>query len=419
MADPSSAELKSLVARQQEELKTLNDVARLLRSTIDPQEIIRKLASYLQQTFPIAVCGILLIEQRKLHLIRFAPISQMDMTNTTRQILKSASEKVKRDLKEEEIALVLEDQFGASGTGPVGYLRSHVSVPLTFDGQVIGFLSVLSGQADALSREDVHGLEIIADQLRAALRNALLVEKLKSADQMKNELLSIFSHELRIPLTVIREGVSLLTDEALGSVNDEQKKFLGTVIQNVSRLQQLLDKVVTATEAITGNLRCAVTTAELNKVFEEVGSAFRSAAQAKGVTLDLPGGSPALRWVTDPERLKQALGYLAENAIQATPSGGRVTVSASANQTALELQVADTGGGIPAEELPRLFELFRAIGGIHERKTGGLGLGLFITKALTEALGGTIHVESTPGQGTRVSIRLPQRSPELPTSQKP
>ncbi len=408
MTELTPGELKYLVARQREEIKTINDVGRLLRSTTDPHEIVRLVASYLKQTFPIALCGILMVDRNQLHMVRFAPIAQVDMTAAIRQLLNSAREKLQQNVREEAITPVIEDQFGQAGQ-TIGTLRSHVTIPLSFNGQAVGLLGVFSGQADALGKEDAHAIEIVADQLRAALHNALLVDKLRQADRLKNDLLAIISHELRIPLTVIREGVNLLQEEALGPTNPEQKEFLGTVYQNVERLQQLLDKVLAATQVVTGGIPFRFASVEMGPLLDQTAAAFRPVAESKKVTLELVRPVQSLRWTVDAERLKQAFGHLIENGIQATPPEGRVTVSCSVTSAGmLEIQVNDTGTGIPAEEIPRLFEQFRSIGGIHERKTGGLGLGLFITKALIDAHQGTVRVESQVGRGTRVSVQLPK-----------
>lgn len=412
MAELSPAELKYLVARQREELKTIGDVGKILRLTGDSHGMIRSVATYLRQAFPIALCGILLVEPRKLHLVRFAPISQADMKNLTQQIVRDTNEKTKLSLKEGDVLLQVDDD--PSGTGawaqaPMGFLRSHVSVPLAFEGQVVGVLSVFSRQNDSMTQEDIHTLETVADQLRAALRNTLLVEKLRLADQLKNDLLAIISHELRIPLTVIQEGVGLLSDGSLGAINADQQDFLKTVNQNVDRLRLLLDKVLVATQALTGNLKCTFAPMEVEMLLAEVEKSHRPIAEAKQVKLEFDKPASKTAWAMDAAKLSMGLGELIENAIQAARAEGKVSVHFTKHGHAIEFQIVDTGPGIPEKDLPHLFESFHSIGGIHDRKTGGLGLGLFIAKALVDAHGGTLRVESKLQEGTRMIIELPQR----------
>ncbi|MCM8812140.1 MAG: GAF domain-containing sensor histidine kinase [Candidatus Omnitrophica bacterium] len=415
MPDVTPAELKSQIALLKEEIKTVNEIGRLLRATLQTRQMIRHVASYLKQTFPIALCGIFLAEPRKLFLTRFAPISQVDMTNISRQILRTASEKTQKHFDEDSVAVMTEDDFGTTGSGPIGSIRSHLSFPMTIGGTTGGILSIFSAQQNIFNEQDIHAIQTVVDQLQAALRNALLVERLQEADRSKNELLSIISHELRIPLTVIREGVSLLSEGALGPVNAEQTEFLGTVSQNVDRLHHLLDKVLLATQVITGKLAFSFETVDIDQLLSETEIAQRPAADGKGVRLEKGQIPHGLTWKADKRHLQQGLVYLIENAVQATDSGGKVSISAAADDNELEIRITDTGKGIPHEALPSLFDSFRSIGGIHERKTGGLGLGLFITKALVEGHGGTIAVQSEAGNGTSFKIRLPQN----PGPQKP
>ena len=117
-----------------------------------------------------------------------------------------------------------------------------------------------------------------------------------------------------------------------------------------------------------------------------------------------------LFWHVDPQHLAIAISQIVENAIQATPEDGLVTLRLSITTEQAEIQVLDTGGGIPKEALSTLFDRFKSLGEIHERKMGGLGLGLFIARSLIEGHGGTIIPESTMGEGTLMTIRLPKRT---------
>ncbi|MBI3011068.1 MAG: GAF domain-containing protein [Candidatus Omnitrophica bacterium] len=412
MAEPRPAELKYLVERQREELKTLNEVGRLLSSTTAPQEIARLVASYLRQTFPLALCGVLGVEQRKLLVIQFAKIAQVDIAAAVREICQRASEHLQRPLSEEDLARTFEDQSPGAGQwalAPIGYLRSNHFAPLRFNGQVTGLLSVFSGKAEAFTKEDRHVIDIVADQLGAALRNAFLLDELKRAGQLKNDLLMIISHELRTPLTSIQEGVHLIVEGAVGPTTAEQQDLLKTVGEETDRLGRLVEKVLLATQLVTGELQWTFGDVNVDTLVKELESTVRPLAQARGVRLEVSGVAPTLTCVGDGKRLKQALGNLVENAIQATRAEGQVRVTCSATPAGLDFQVTDTGAGIPPEDLPKLFERFHFTGGVDDRKTGGLGLGLFITNAIIEAHRGTTRLESQVGQGTRVSVRLPQK----------
>ena len=113
-----------------------------------------------------------------------------------------------------------------------------------------------------------------------------------------------------------------------------------------------------------------------------------------------------------------AISQILENAIQATPADGLVTVKLAAAQTAVEIHIADTGSGIAKELIPTLFQRFQSVGDINNRKMGGLGLGLFIAKSLVDGHGGSIGVESEPGEGTRMTLRFPKEPQRVEAGKK-
>jgi signal transduction histidine kinase len=409
MPEPSRAEFKYLIERQREEIKTITEVGRLLSSTTDPQEVIRLICSYLRQTFPLALCAVLVLPQRKLHIVRFAKIAQVDFEVAVREIWAKAQDRLRRELNDQEFSRTIEEAGGGQWSqASIGYLRSNYSTPLLFDGQLMGLLIAFSGKTDAFTKEDEHVIDIVADQLRAALRNAFLLDELRQANQLKNELLMVISHELRIPLTSIHEGVNLILDGSLGEINAEQKDFLGTVTDNTSRLERLVDKVMVASQIVSGGLSCVIKETDLTAALKPALDSFQAMAQAKGARLELQGLDRPVTCQADPKRIKQAVSEVLENAVQAISGEGRANLACSETQDHVQLLLTDTGPGIPPEELPKLFGQFRFVGGVDDRKTGGLGLGLFIAKAILDLHKGTIQLDSQPGAGVTVTIRVPK-----------
>ncbi len=416
MADPSRAELKYFVERQREEIRALNEVGKLLSSTINPHEIIRMTASYLNRTFPAALCGILFLPERKLHLIPFAPIAQVETASAVRKIREAAGELLNRPITEEDS--VCEETTSAALMQPTTSLRSHLFSPITDKGQAVGILSLFSGAAEAFTKEDQHSVGIIAEQFGAALRNAFLVEELRRADELKNQLLSIVSHELSTPLTAIKEGVSLVLDGALGETTADQRDFLVTVNENAERLERLIRKIKTATEIMTGQARFVFESVDARKLLEQIDRTYTPLAKSRNVHVKLLEQPKPLFWPLDAARAAVAISQILENAIQATQADGLVTVKLATSQTELDIQIADTGSGIAKAHLPTLFQRFQSIGDINNRKMGGLGLGLFIAKSLVESHSGTIMVESAPGEGTRMTLRFPKEPQAALTEKK-
>ena len=412
MAETSRAELKYFVERQREEIKALSEIGKLLSSTTDLQEIIRLTASYLHRALPIALCGVLVVPTRKLHLIPFAPIAPVEIANATRQIRDAAGKLLNRPIREDESVTTIEDSHLGSLLQPSASLRSQHFCALTVKAEPLGLLSLFSGQAEAFTKEDQHAIGIVAEQLGAALRNALLVDELRRADELKNQMLSIVSHELGTPVTAIKEGVSLVVDGSLGETTPDQQDFLKTVLENAERLERLIQKIKTSTELMTGQTQFAFESFDLRTLLSNVEKAYRTLAGAKGVHVKLVEYPSPLFWRIDTVHATVAVSQIVENAIQATPKDGHVALKLSATPSEAQIQVIDTGSGIAKEMLPTLFDRFQSIGEIHERKMGGLGLGLFIAKSLIAGLDGTITVESTLGVGTEMTIHLPKGKAE-------
>ena len=409
MGEISRAELKYFVERQREEIKTLNEVGKLLSSTTNPQEIIQLTSSYLHRTFPVALCGIFYAPQKKLHMLPLAPIAQVEIVSALRQIREAASQLFRHPIAEEDSACPTSASPPNAWMQPTASLRSHLFCPMTVSGQPIGLLGLFSGQSEAFTKEDQHVVGIVAEQLGASLRNAFLVEELRRADELKNELLSIVSHELSTPLTAIKEGIRLILDGALGETTVDQRDFLGTVDENAERLERLIQKIKTSTELMTAQTTFTFESFDLRTLVINLEKNYRALAKTRNVNLKLVEYSKPLFWQIDINHLTVALNQILENAIQATSKDGLVMVKLTATPAEAEIQIVDTGSGIAKEALSTLFDRFRSIGGIHDRKMGGLGLGLYIAKSLIDGHGGTIIADSIVGQGTWMTVRLPKQ----------
>jgi signal transduction histidine kinase len=333
----------------------------------------------------------------------------MDLAAAIRQMRETAGELLRRPVAEAESQCPAETAAPETWMQPTTSLRSHLFSPLVVKGETTGLLGLFSGQVEAFTKEDQHAVGIVAEQLGAALRNAFLVAELRRADELKNQLLSIVSHELSTPLTAIKEGVNLMLDGALGETTADQRDFLGTVNENADRLERLIQKIKTATEIMTGQAKIALESADLRTVLANLEKSYQSLAQSRNVNVKVLEPQKPLFWQVDAQHLMVALSQVLENAIQATEADGLVTVKLAATATVAEIQINDTGSGIAKESLPSLFEQFKSVGDINNRKMGGLGLGLFIAKSLITGHGGTIDVQSEPGEGTRVTVRLPKQ----------
>ena len=231
-------------------------------------------------------------------------------------------------------------------------------------------------------------------------------EQLREMDRMKDRFVSSVSHELRTPLTSIVGYTELLLDEdEFDNLEDEQRQFLETIDRNCHRLTRLVDDILFIARVDAGRLSLELQPVDLVKLVAAAVESSRPFAARKNqtLTLDAEPELPALQ--ADPTRISQLIDNLTSNAIKYTPEGGAVTVTLTRSGEHAHIRVIDTGVGIPADEMDKLFvRFFRAS---TAGAAQGTGLGLSIVKSIVEAHRGTVEVRSQPGEGTTFLIDLP------------
>jgi signal transduction histidine kinase len=252
----------------------------------------------------------------------------------------------------------------------------------------------------ALERED-----LLAGERAAAQALAEQNEQLRELDRMKDQFVSTVSHELRTPITAIIGYLELVLDGEAGELTEQQERFLQVVSRNSDRLYRLVNDILTVARIDAGRLTLERTQVDLVAVAAGEAESSRAAADVKDVDLRFVAGDEPLSLWADPMGLGQVIGNLLSNAIKFTPKGGTVTVTVDRRDDKAVVEVADTGVGIPADEVDRLFErFFRASTASTEP---GTGLGLPIVKSIVEAHGGSISVRSEEGLGTTFGVELP------------
>ncbi|MGB9886081.1 MAG: two-component system histidine kinase PnpS [Moorellales bacterium] len=232
------------------------------------------------------------------------------------------------------------------------------------------------------------------------------VTQSRELEKMRSEFVANVSHELRTPLTSIRGFAETLRE---GAVEDPpvRDRFLSIIVAEANRLQRLLDDLLTLAYVENRQVQLKVGRAQVEAVVAEVVDLLGPLAEAKKLELRSDLGSPLPPVSMHPDYLRQTLVNLVDNAIKYTPPGGKVEIVARARDEVVQVEVRDTGVGIPAEALPRLFERFFRVDKARSRELGGTGLGLAIVKHLLERHGGTISVRSVPGRGSTFCFTLP------------
>jgi signal transduction histidine kinase len=294
---------------------------------------------------------------------------------------------------------------GGAALGPRLGLRSALCAPIFDQGVLTGVITfgwrARVGPAPARARRLALG---IAHATAIALRNGRLIADLQSASRLKSEFVATMSHELRTPLNVILGYAELLGDPQFGQLTPDQDAMVEATRRSAVQLLELVNATLGLNRLDTGHDPIDIEPIALDALFEEVDAEVRALCPVR----------VALRWdceigtlvQSDRVKLKTILKNLVGNALKFTEVG-EVAVRARPDGDCLVLCVRDTGIGIPREQLPVIFEMFRQVDASATRRHGGVGLGLHIVQRLSEALGGMVGVESEPGLGSTFTVVLP------------
>jgi PAS domain S-box-containing protein len=238
------------------------------------------------------------------------------------------------------------------------------------------------------------------------------VQRLQETSRLKGEFLANMSHELRTPLNAIIGFTELMYRGKVGPVSADHTEYLGDILTSSKHLLRLINDVLDLAKVESGKMEFRAETVDLAELAQEIGEILRGLAASKRLSIDIQVGQAIGPVVVDPGRVKQILYNYLSNAIKFTPEGGNITVRITPEGTALfRIEVEDTGVGISAEDLGRLFIEFQQLDRRDSNEFHGTGLGLTLTKRIAEAHGGRVEVRSTPGQGSTFSAILPRRMP--------
>ena len=286
---------------------------------------------------------------------------------------------------------------GAAGILLISLLSRRVLAPV----RELSSAARLLGQGDTSQRVSPKGRDEVAELGRAFNSMASDLEK---ADQQRKILMADIAHELRTPLSNVQGYLEAIRDGLL----QPDGRTIDTVHEQVMQLGRLVEDLRLLALAEAGDLPLHRQPGSLVDVLRRSMDGVKPRADARGVKLLLEASENLPPVEMDSMRIAQVVGNLLENAISYTPQGGRVTVIASLSEANLaRVSVADTGIGIPEEDLPNIFDRFYRVDPSRTRATGAAGLGLTIAKGLVEAHGGAIYAESAPGEGSRFTFDLP------------
>ncbi|OGA45039.1 MAG: hypothetical protein A3F74_10705 [Betaproteobacteria bacterium RIFCSPLOWO2_12_FULL_62_58] len=230
--------------------------------------------------------------------------------------------------------------------------------------------------------------------------------RLVDLDQQKNRFLRQMSHELKTPLTALREGAELLSDEVVGKLSPEQREIAEILRHNSIELQKLIDDLLSYGASQFHKTALEVKPVQIRQVINRVADDHGLALRAKSLKLDIEARDVTLS--ADFEKLRIILDNLMSNAIKFSPPGGTVSIAARANGAHLELDVADEGPGIAPADRPHVFDPFYQGAQVAEGRVKGTGIGLSVVREYATAHGGSVEVVDEAGRrGARLRVRLP------------
>lgn len=294
-------------------------------------------------------------------------------------------------------------------------LVSYIGLPLIVKGETLGDISVFTRTEHRFSEQEIEVLTTLAEQAAIAIYNSQLFdetkrqgEELLKANKERADFSAMIVHDLRAPLTSIMGASEILQQGVFGSVNVEQKKWLGRIEAASRRLLELVRNFLDLSKLEAGRLDLVKQKVDLNALMQNTVDFYQPLAGGKDIVLRsrLDLTSPWIK--ADPNRLEQVFANLLSNAVKFSKQGGEIELGAGQhNNREVKLWVKDHGVGISSHEIGQLFEKYRQTTSGKKSGHDGTGLGLVICKMIVEAHGGTIWVDSEEGKGTTFYFSLP------------
>jgi signal transduction histidine kinase/CHASE3 domain sensor protein len=308
---------------------------------------------------------------------------------------------------------------------PTMQFASLLILPLRTRREMLGALVIAANDPDRRMTDDKLPLaEQLAERAALAVENAKLFteqvearRKVEDLSRLKDEFLSIASHELRTPVTSIKGYTQLA--KTLVRENDlaTSEEYLEIALDQIDRMSRLILELLDVSRIETGRLEIRHEPIQWMSFVREVVQRHHTAVSDRRFHLNVPESSAAVSG--DRDRLEQVLGNLLENAVKYSPEGSEILVSVELRDSQVVTSVSDRGIGIPSDELAQVFERFHRGRQVSSTNYGGLGLGLYITKQIVERHGGSIWVESKEGSGTTFYFSLPLAPVTTPADNEP
>ncbi len=415
VVDLKAAVRRSLERKRLSEIDTLYRISRTVTTTLDSDKIATEVTEAVRRVLGIANAT----------LVSFVGPGA-EPSNGARELLRDTAMlarlqtgEILTEQDKERAAIVWAERHGvlsyaivpgvANGQLICALCADNGEHPYEFHASALRFLRSLAGQASLALSNAAMFAELQKNNEQLATMN----NKLRELDKLKSQFLSVATHELRTPLSVILGYNSMLAESLADRLSEDEKETMRESIGACKRLIRLVNSMLDISQIESGKMRMNYTSADLRRVINGVAALFQHESRAKQIRLTTAVPSRLPKVVVDPERIEQVLVNLIGNALKFTPAGGSVNVSVRhlTEHNAVQVSVRDTGMGIAPEDRKIIFDEFSQIQRqMANRHREGSGLGLAIAKRIVEAHQGSLDLRSQPGQGSTFFFTLPVNS---------
>jgi len=418
----AKASEKELI-RRQEQLKLINSLGRLALSSLDQKSLLSQVIDALHGSLGYDYVALFLLDKEYNELVLEAhsgiladEVSPGFVIHLNEGVIGFAA----RTGSTRYVPVATEEPSFLPHPGDT-HICSELTIPLAVEGEIYGVLDLESRRERAFDQADIAALESIADQTAQALHNIKLYEELREKvmalawaneelvklDRMKSDFVSMVSHELKTPVTVIKGYAQLLHDGIIGEVNERQKDVVGTIVDKTDELTTLIGDLLNLLKLETDDFNLELKNIDVGAFLREFVTLQDKFIDVERLKLEMEAPKEPITLRGDEDRLRLVITNLLSNASKFTLGEGKVVITVTEEPGGYRFTVIDEGIGVPEGEFERIFDRLYQVDSTITRHYGGTGLGLAITQAIVNGHGGKIWVESELGVGSRFIFVIP------------
>jgi signal transduction histidine kinase len=430
------ARLHQETQRSLERIRALHEVNTAITTTLDVQGILNILLEKLERFVPIVAVSTVRLLKPTSGALNSLACRGVDRDDWTLRQERGPITGRARQVVERGAPVMIRNIESAPSAENRGFFRkyglvSYLGVPLIAQSEIVGVLGLYTRHEHDFSRAEIDFVNTMAGQGAVAIHNAQLFEQingqardLERANKVRDDFLSVISHELRSPLNITMGYVGMMKDGLLGTITLEQKEALQKVLNHSADQLRMVEEMLATTDLEARKIFVDRQWVDVSDILRQLQSDFDMIHDKNQPELIWDYPEERVPIATDGRKLRQVVQNLVANALKFTDEG-KITVSAKTfsgsrerisipdereqecRSQSLEIKVSDTGLGIATDKLDAIFEKFHQVDTSATRSHGGLGLGLYIAKQFTELLGGKIELQSELGQGSTFTVTIP------------